>query len=233
MKVRLVKRFGIEAAHKNPSTHDTRCHRLHGHSYEVDVVGEGPVDPESGWLIDYGDIALAFEEVHQALDHRCLNDVAGLEDTTLRALRKWIKNRLEKRLPHLSDIHVSIVGDRAFRTALLDPDPAFELPARIGFSFEAAHHLPKTPEGHKCRRVHGHSFRVELGATDLDRLGKKLDGIYDALDHRDLNAIPGLENATSENLCRWMWDRLAQQVDGLRVVVVQETCTARCIYYGR
>lgn len=232
MDVRLVRRFGIEAAHTNPAG-PSRCHALHGHSYRIDVVVDGPVDPDTGWLIDYGDIAQAFEEIHLALDHRKLNSVPDLEDASLAGLRTWMKTRLESRLPQLSDIHVHIAGDCAFRPVVLDADQALMLPSRIGFSFEAAHHLPKTPEGHKCRRVHGHSFRIEVGADDLGRLETELRDVYDALDHRELNTVPGLENATSENLCRWMWERLKTQLDDLCVVVVQETCTARCIYDGK
>ena len=109
--------------------------------------------------------------------------------------------------------------------------------------FEAAHRLPHVPEGHKCARLHGHSFRVEVhveGPVDPER-GWVLDfadvraacaPLRDQLDHRYLNEIDGLENPTSENVARWIWARLAPAVPGLSAIVVRETCTSGCVYRG-
>ena len=111
------------------------------------------------------------------------------------------------------------------------------------FSIEAAHWLPHVPEGHKCRRLHGHSFKIEVhvaGALD-ERLGWIMDfadiksafqAIEDELDHRCLNDVAGLENPTSENLARWIWVRLQAGLPGLSEVVVRETCTSGCAYRG-
>lgn len=112
------------------------------------------------------------------------------------------------------------------------------------FRFEAAHRLPRVPAGHKCSRLHGHSFRVEVavdGPVDPDT-GWLLDfqKLYDAwkplseeLDHHYLNEVPGLENPTSEVLSRWVWDRLKPALSPLVRVTVHETCEARCEYEGR
>ena len=111
------------------------------------------------------------------------------------------------------------------------------------FHIEAAHHLPHVPEGHKCRRLHGHSFRVEIhvagevGAEsgwvrDFADLSAAFRPLFDQLDHRYLNEIEGLENPTSENLARWIWVRLAPRLPGLSKVVVRETCTSGCVYTG-
>lgn len=111
------------------------------------------------------------------------------------------------------------------------------------FQIEAAHWLPNVPEGHKCRRLHGHSFRIAVhveGPID-ERLGWVLDfadikgafgSIEDQLDHRCLNDVEGLANPTSENLARWIWSRLAGSLPSLSKVVVRETCTSGCIYRG-
>lgn len=111
------------------------------------------------------------------------------------------------------------------------------------FTVEAAHRLPNVPPGHKCARLHGHSFGIELrvrGALDPE-LGWVQDfadikaifkPIYEQLDHHYLNDIPGLENPTSERLAVWIWDRLKPQLPGLSAVVVQETCTSGCEYRG-
>ena len=111
------------------------------------------------------------------------------------------------------------------------------------FRFEAAHRLPHVPEGHKCARLHGHSFvasvHVEgpVGDTtgwvaDFGDLGDAFRPLWEQLDHHYLNDVPGLENPTSEVLAMWIWDRLVDVVPGLSQVGVRETCTSGCIYRG-
>lgn len=111
------------------------------------------------------------------------------------------------------------------------------------FRFEAAHLLPRVPEGHKCRRLHGHSFKVELVVegpvspdtgwlVDFDSLDGHWAPMHDALDHRYLNEVPGLDNPTSENLATWIWDRLKPALPILAQVTIFETCDARCEYRG-
>jgi len=111
------------------------------------------------------------------------------------------------------------------------------------FTFEAAHLLPNVPEGHKCARLHGHSFGVSVsvdgpvGETtgwvmDFGDLKTAWAPLHDGLDHRYLNDIAGLENPTSEVLAMWIWDRLAPSLEGLSEVQIRETCTSRCTYTG-
>jgi 6-pyruvoyltetrahydropterin/6-carboxytetrahydropterin synthase len=114
---------------------------------------------------------------------------------------------------------------------------------RKTFQFEAAHLLPLLPVDHKCRRLHGHSFQVELGLEgECDpKLGWVMDyadikaafkPFWEMLDHHYLNEIPGLENPTSENVALWVWDNLKPKLPLLTEVVVAETCNARCVYRG-
>ncbi|MCK9871181.1 6-carboxytetrahydropterin synthase QueD [Nocardiopsis dassonvillei] len=111
------------------------------------------------------------------------------------------------------------------------------------FTFEAAHRLPRVPEGHKCARLHGHSYRVTVhieasvdpGAgwvMDFGDLKRAFKPIEERLDHYYLNEIDGLENPTSENLARWIWDRLNTALPDLSAVTVRETCTSGCTYRG-
>ncbi len=111
------------------------------------------------------------------------------------------------------------------------------------FTFEAAHSLPTFPEGHKCRRLHGHSFKIEVRvAGEVDaRQGYLVDygdikaacePIRKQLDHYYLNDIDGLENPTAENLSRWVWQRLKPALPQLSAVIVYETCTSGCTYRG-
>lgn len=112
----------------------------------------------------------------------------------------------------------------------------------VDFGFEAAHMLPGLPEGHKCSRLHGHSYKVRVYvAGELDRNGFVVDfgdikkaarPVFDQLDHNFLNQIPGLENPTSEVLSRWIFLRISQVIPGLRKVVIRETCTSGAIFTG-
>jgi 6-pyruvoyltetrahydropterin/6-carboxytetrahydropterin synthase len=111
------------------------------------------------------------------------------------------------------------------------------------FSFEAAHRLPHVPEGHKCARLHGHSYQVEIHVQgpldaklgwvmDFSELKARVNPLIRQLDHYYLNEIPGLENPTSENLARWMWQKLLPELPELSKIVIRETCTSGCVYQG-
>jgi len=111
------------------------------------------------------------------------------------------------------------------------------------FSFEAAHRLPNVPEGHKCARLHGHSFSVRLyvrgpvGAEsgwvmDFATISDAFNPIWQQLDHYYLNEVAGLENPTSENIARWIWQRLQPELPELSCIEIRETCTSGCRYYG-
>lgn len=111
------------------------------------------------------------------------------------------------------------------------------------FTFEAAHRLPNVPEGHKCARLHGHSFTVilhvegEVGAEtgwvmDFADIKTAFRPIWERLDHHYLNEIPGLENPTSEVLAQWIWAELQPHLPELSKVTVRETCTSGCSYRG-
>lgn len=111
------------------------------------------------------------------------------------------------------------------------------------FTFEAAHRLPNVPEGHKCARLHGHSFRAEVHVSgpigpetgwvlDFADLKAAFAPVREQLDHRYLNEVDGLANPTSERLAVWIWDRLVEALPGLTRVVVHETCTSAASYTG-
>jgi 6-pyruvoyltetrahydropterin/6-carboxytetrahydropterin synthase len=111
------------------------------------------------------------------------------------------------------------------------------------FTIEAAHRLPNVPPDHKCARLHGHSFRIELHVAgpigpdsgwvmDFADISAAFRPLYERLDHRYLNEIEGLENPTSENLAKWIWQRLKPALPGLTSIVIRETCTSGCLYQG-
>lgn len=111
------------------------------------------------------------------------------------------------------------------------------------FSFEAAHRLPNVPEGHKCARLHGHSFHIELicegeidshtgWLIDFADIKRVFSPVLGSLDHYYLNEIEGLENPTAENLARWIWTRVKPNLPVLTQVNIAETCTSRCEFRG-
>lgn len=107
MHVRLSKSFGFEAAHWLPCFPEGhKCRRMHGHSFRVDVIVEGELDPSVGYLIDFADIKRATEPLERELDHRCLNEIAGLENPTSEMVAAWIWAKLKPALPMLSEIVV-------------------------------------------------------------------------------------------------------------------------------
>ena len=111
------------------------------------------------------------------------------------------------------------------------------------YRFEAAHRLPNVPGGHKCARLHGHSFKVELTIEgpvnertgwfiDYGELDALWQPLHEILDHHYLNEVPGLENPTSEFLARFIWQRLKPSLPALTRITLFETCDARCEYEG-
>jgi len=111
------------------------------------------------------------------------------------------------------------------------------------FTVEAAHKLPGVPDDHKCSRLHGHSFNIEIHVMgpvlakegwvmDFSEVKRVFLPIYKQLDHHYLNEIDGLENPTSENIALWIWEKLKPELAQLSKVVVHETCTSGCTYTG-
>ena len=111
------------------------------------------------------------------------------------------------------------------------------------FRFEAAHLLPNVPDGHKCKRLHGHSYRVRIfdggnpdpalgWVVDFADIAEAFEPLRLRLDHYYLNEIEGLENPTTEALARWIWLRLQPTLPMLSRVEVGETCTSGCVYRG-
>jgi 6-pyruvoyltetrahydropterin/6-carboxytetrahydropterin synthase len=111
------------------------------------------------------------------------------------------------------------------------------------FTFEAAHRLPNVPAGHKCGRLHGHSFSARVWVAgkpdpttgwivDFDEIKQAFRAIHDELDHNYLNEIAGLENPTSEHLARWIWRKLRPKLRAISRVEVSETCNSGCLYLG-
>ena len=105
--MKIFKEFRFEAAHRLPNVPPQhKCARLHGHSFLVKIEVEGPVGEDSGWVMDFGQIADAFNPILERLDHYYLNEIPGLENPTSEVLARWIWNELKPTLAELSAIQI-------------------------------------------------------------------------------------------------------------------------------
>ena len=113
----------------------------------------------------------------------------------------------------------------------------------ISLSFDAAHRLPNVPAEHKCGRLHGHTFLVEVHVTgdvddsagwvvDFGDVKQVVKRHIDQLDHTYLNEIEGLENPTSECIAKWIWGRVKSELPGLARIVVKESPHSGAVYTG-
>lgn len=110
------------------------------------------------------------------------------------------------------------------------------------FTIDCAHSLPYVPEGHKCKNVHGHTYKIRVviegelhpiygWVMDFTDIKDAFHPIKEALDHQYINDVKGLENPTAENLAIWIWNQLG--LKGLKEVWVCETPSSGCVYRGR
>jgi len=138
-----------------------------------------------------------------------------------------------------------MAGSNRYHAALAIVPPTCKQNMEIykEFTFEAAHLLPNVPDGHKCKRLHGHSFRVEVHVSgplhaelgwvvDYADIKVAVKPVLARLDHHYLNEIAGLENPTSEVIARWLWGEILPSLPQLCRIVVKETCTSGCVYSG-
>lgn len=118
----IFKTFAIEAAHRLPNLPpEHKCSRLHGHSFRIEIVVRGPIDPERGWVMDFADIGSAFAPLFEKLDHRYLNEIDGLENPTSENLARYIHSELAPRLPLL---HAVVVHETCTSGCRYAPDEA-------------------------------------------------------------------------------------------------------------
>lgn len=114
MMMRIYKAFKIDAAHHLPNVPEGhRCRKLHGHSFRIEVHIIGPIDRQLGWVIDFADIAAAFQPIRDVLDHSCLNEIDGLSNPTSENLACWIWQQLQPKLPCLNRVVVAESPDSA------------------------------------------------------------------------------------------------------------------------
>jgi 6-pyruvoyltetrahydropterin/6-carboxytetrahydropterin synthase len=210
---------GFEAARQLPGAADHRLHGWHGHSFKLGVRCE----PHH---IDGDRLAAALAEAIAPFDYRALNDtLATPDDLTL-------AQHLAAKLP--CPVSLALQGAPEHGILLGEQGEAL---LWFDTGFEAAHHLPHVPPGHKCGRLHGHGFGVRLvvqaDRTDLATVQAAWAPLQQALHHQYLNTIDGLANPTSEMLAYWLYQQLSATLPALAWVEVRETHTAGSQYDGK
>ena len=108
----IFRIFHLQCARRLPALPESHpCSRLHGHSFKIELTVSGDIEPTLGWVLDFADIEAAWQSIHIALDHRNLNDIAGLENPTSEHLALWLWRKLQPALPGLSQIKVMETHD--------------------------------------------------------------------------------------------------------------------------
>lgn len=108
----IFRVFHLQCARRLPALPPSHpCYRVHGHSFRVELTLSGDLDPVLGWVLDFADLEAAWRPIHEALDHRMLNDIAGLENPTSENLALWLWRTLKPTLPDLSQIRVMETHD--------------------------------------------------------------------------------------------------------------------------
>jgi len=207
---------------------------MHGHSFQANVAACLP-DGWGGFVgAEVDALRCSLSAVVDGLDYTALNDKIDLP--TNENIARWIGPNLDLPVPYSIGVHI---GSREG----VDMDGAGIPHVWRLYRFESAHFLPQVPGGHKCGRMHGHSFSVVLhvqagpSGADSSKVYDDMDAcwspFYEELDHCCLNDIPGLENPTSEILAAWLWDRIKPELPGLSWVTVYETSSCCAHYNGK
>jgi 6-pyruvoyltetrahydropterin/6-carboxytetrahydropterin synthase len=207
----------FEAARRIPGAADCRYARPHGHSFHALVRADST-------HTDASTLEAALTTAAAPLDFAQINDT--LADSTDLGIAGYLADSIS------SPVTLALQSSPDYGV-LVDNDMAL---VSLTATFEAAHQLPQVPSGHKCGRLHGHCFGVRLFAQaehcDHLRLDSAWQPLRETLHHHFLNAIPGLENPTSEVLAKWLFDRLRETLPALAWVEVRETHSAGSQYDG-
>ena len=219
-------RARFEAARSLPDAADARLCGRHGHGFVVDVAARRALSALTDDVsIDaVGDLSRALQQAVHAYDYADLDTC--LADPSDEGIAAAIAAALSAH-----DLARVVVAPTPFRRVEWTPGRGLVRAHR--YAFEAAHFLPHVPEGHKCGRLHGHSFevliRAEADATAIDAAWAPL---RQRVSHDCLNDIPGLSNPTSECLAQWLWGQLQATLPTLHSVTVYETGRCGATYDG-
>ena len=108
MPFTLIRKFEFDAVHRLPHVpSDHASSKMHEHHFEVELVVVGEVDPNRGWVMDYGEIDKIFNPIRDQLADRCLNEVEGLENPSSEILAQWVFRRVKPLIPQLDEVRIA------------------------------------------------------------------------------------------------------------------------------
>ena len=103
----IFKKFSFDSAHFLPNVAEShKCRQVHGHTYQLTIYLKGPIDPVTGWVVDFADIKREAGSVVSLLDHKLLNNIPGLENPTCELVCVWLWNQLKPKLPALNRVEL-------------------------------------------------------------------------------------------------------------------------------
>lgn len=182
MRSEITKTFTFEAAHHLPSVGpDHKCHRLHGHLFQVEITVIGDIDPEMGWVMDFGDLDRIGRQVVADLDHRVLNDIPEMGVPTSENIARYLFDRMAIGVPGLAavTIHESPTSRCTYRPGETNPKPTAGLTVSVGSArdilLSCAHFLLVPPDGREP--IHGHDYTLTLTAGIPVNMSQGLEGV--------------------------------------------------------
>ena len=211
----ITARASFEAARTLGRSADVRRRRRHGHGFVVDVSAPQVAgDPDIEMRL-----SAAVAAAVAPYDYADLDALLADPDDAV------IAESLAAALAGFADASVMLAPTSARR---LERSAGGSLVYACRYRFEAAHFLPHVPLGHKCGRLHGHSFEVliRVSGADYAAIDAAWQPYGELLSHHCLNDLAGLENPTSECLAQWLWTALKDPLPTLLTVTVYET--GRC-----
>lgn len=216
-----------------PKDHKSR--NLHGHSFWASIlINSDTIATLNG--LEHLNLKKKLVEITNQLDYSHLNET--LDIPTDENLAKWIRINSQNSLSDIS----TVIGLQSTKDQGIHLEKNDDVHVWKRFQFEAAHKLPNVPKGHKCGRMHGHSFQVivhantQLSSNNLSIVYEKLDALWapidELLNYNCLNLIKGLHNPTSEMLAQWIWEKIVNQLPSLSCISVYETASCGAHFDG-
>jgi len=196
VKAEITREFTFEAAHHLPPVGpDHKCFRLHGHLFKVEVSVAGEIDPEMGWVMDFGQLAHIGGKVMSELDHRVLNDIDGLDVPTSENIARYLFEKIGTQVDGLVavTVHESPYSRCEYRPLAAERDTGCGVSVSVGegagILLSSAHFLLFPPDGREP--IHGHDYR--LSAT-MYVPSRDMNGLEEVIDESLRKAVEDLDH---------------------------------------
>jgi len=227
-RAHVWRKFRFESAHMLPNVPEGhKCGRMHGHGFEVILHAQSYLEG-SNLGIDYDELEVCWGEVHDMLNHNCLNDIPGLENPTSEMISFWLWSRLKENLPQLSwvTVYETATSGAHYNGSIFRIWKDFSIDSairreRVGFDDERL-------------RIHGHTYLCRLHLTapldqilgwtiDYGDIKEKFSPIFAALDHQPLYEVADLSDNDPLSIARWIKKNSSNCLPELERIDLYET----------